>query len=89
MRSSAKMDTRLCDRVGQEANDLLGPLVYLQRQEQFTLVLGPQNYQSQQRGVSCRLLLGASVLVILPVLVLYFLAQKAVVRGIATTGTEA
>ncbi len=69
-------------------NDFLGPLVYLQRPEQFTLALGLQNFQSQQGGTSWHLLMAASVLVILPVLILYFLAQKTFVEGIATTGTK-
>ena len=69
-------------------NDFLAPLVYLQRPEQFTLALGLQNYQSQQGGTPWHLLMAASVLVILPVLILFFLVQKAFVEGIATTGMK-
>ncbi len=52
-------------------NDFLGPLVYLQRPEQFTLGLGLQNLQSQQGGTPWHYLMAASVLVILPVLTLF------------------
>ena len=69
-------------------NDYLGPLVYLQRPEQFTLALGLANYQSQQGGTPWQLLMAATVLVILPVLVLFFLVQKTFVEGIATTGMK-
>ena len=69
-------------------NDYLGPLVYLQRPEQFTLALGLANYQSQHNGTPWNLLMAASVLVILPVLVLFFLVQKTFVEGIATTGMK-
>ena len=69
-------------------NDFLGPLVYLQRPEQFTLALGLQNFQSQQGGTPWHLLMAASVLVILPVIVLFFLAQKTFIEGIATTGMK-
>ena len=69
-------------------NDFLGPLIYLQRPEQFTLALGLQNLQSQQGGTPWHLLMAASVLVILPVLVLFFLAQKTFIEGIATTGMK-
>ncbi|HEX8324141.1 MAG TPA: carbohydrate ABC transporter permease [Tepidisphaeraceae bacterium] len=69
-------------------NDFLGPLVYLQRPEQFTLALGLQNFQSQHGGTPWHLLMAASVMVILPVVVLFFLAQKTFIEGIATTGMK-
>jgi len=69
-------------------NDFLGPLIYLQRPEQFTLVLGLQNFQSQAGNTPWHLLMAASVLVILPAIVLFFLAQKSFIEGIATTGMK-
>jgi multiple sugar transport system permease protein len=69
-------------------NDFLGPLIYLQRPEQFTLALGLQNLQSQHGGTPWHHLMAASVLVILPVLVLFFLTQKTFVQGISTTGMK-
>ncbi len=65
-------------------NDFLGPLVYLQRPEQFTLALGLQNFQSKAGGTSWHLLMAASTLVVL----LFFLAQRTFIEGIATTGTK-
>jgi multiple sugar transport system permease protein len=67
-------------------NDFLGPLVYLQVPEQYTLALGLQAFQSQQGGTEWHLLMAASVLVCLPVLVLFFLTQRTFIQGIATTG---
>ena len=69
-------------------NDFLGPLVYLQRPEQFTLALGLQNFQSKAGGTSWHFLMAASTLVMLPIIVLFFLAQKTFIEGIATTGTK-
>ena len=69
-------------------NDFLGPLIYLQRPEQFTLALGLQSFQSQVGGTQWNQLMAASVLVILPVLVLFFLMQRTFVQGIATTGMK-
>jgi multiple sugar transport system permease protein len=69
-------------------NDFLGPLIYLQRPEQFTLALGLQNFQSQHGGTPWAMLMAASVLVILPILVIYFLAQKTFIEGISTTGLK-
>lgn len=69
-------------------NDFLGPLVYLQRPEQFTLALGLQNFQSQHGGTNWPQLMAASVMVILPVLMLFFLAQRTFIEGISTTGIK-
>ena len=69
-------------------NDFLGPLVYLQRPEQFTLALGLQNFQSKAGGTSWHLLMAASTLVVLPIVLLFFLAQRTFIEGIATTGTK-
>ena len=69
-------------------NDFLGPLVYLQRPEQYTLALGLQAFQSQHGGTPYNQLMAASVLIITPVIVLFFLAQKTFVQGIATTGMK-
>jgi multiple sugar transport system permease protein len=70
-------------------NDFLGPLVYLQHPTQYTLALGLQTFQSQHGGTEWHLLMAASVLIILPVVVLFFLAQKTFIQGIATTGMKA
>jgi len=69
-------------------NDFLGPLIYLQRPDQFTLALGLQDFQSQQGGTPWHELMAASVLVIMPVLVLFFLAHRTFVEGIATSGLK-
>ena len=68
--------------------DYLGPLVYLQRPAQYTLSLGLQAFQSQQGGTEWNMLMAASLLVMLPVIVLFFLAQKTFIQGIATTGLK-
>ena len=69
-------------------NNFLGPLVYLTHQSTFTLSVALQFYQSRSGGTSYNLLMAAGVLVILPIVVLFFLAQKTFVRGIATTGLK-
>jgi multiple sugar transport system permease protein len=69
-------------------NNFLGPLIYLQRPEQYTLALGLQAFQSQQGGTDWNLLMAASLLVMLPVILLFFLMQKTFIQGIATTGMK-
>ena len=69
-------------------NDFLGPLIYLLDQKTFTLSLGLQFYQSQHGGTQWNLLMAASTIVILPVILLFFFAQKQFIQGIAVTGLK-
>ena len=69
-------------------NDLIGPLIYLSHQNQFTLALGLQFLQSRAGDTPWNQLMAASTLIILPVLVLFMLAQRIFIRGIATTGLK-
>jgi multiple sugar transport system permease protein len=68
--------------------DFMGPLVFLQYPSQYTLSLGLQTFQSQNGATPWNQLMAASVLVILPVLFLFFMAQKTFIEGIATTGMK-
>jgi multiple sugar transport system permease protein len=68
-------------------NDFLGPLVYIQRPSQFTLALGLETFKSQS-GTQWHLLMAASAIVIAPVIILFFLAQRTFIEGIATTGMK-
>ena len=67
-------------------NDFLGPLIFLTEQKDFTLALGLQRFQSQSGGTAWHQLMAASTLVVLPVIVLFFLAQRTFIEGIASTG---
>ena len=63
------------------SGDRRDPLVHLHRPAQYAL-------QSQQGGTEWNMLMAASLLVMLPVIVLFFLAQKTFIQGIATTGMK-
>ncbi len=69
-------------------NDFLGPLIYLVDQNSFTLSLGLAAYQTQHGGTPWNLLMAASLMVILPVIVVFFLAQKTFIQGISTSGLK-
>lgn len=69
-------------------NDFMGPFLYLTRKETFTLSLALQGYQSQTGGVQWHYLMAASTVTVLPVIVLFFFAQKTFIQGIATTGSK-
>jgi len=69
-------------------NDFLGPFIYLTDQNQFTLSLGLQFFQSKHGGTDWHHLMAASTLVTLPVIALFFLAQRTFIEGISMTGMK-
>jgi multiple sugar transport system permease protein len=66
-------------------NDYLWPLIVITTTERRTLPIMLTWYNSQH-GARADLTMAASVLVILPILVIYFIFQRWIVRGIALTG---
>jgi multiple sugar transport system permease protein len=69
-------------------NDLIGPLIYLSHQYQFTLALGLQFLQSKAGDTPWNQLMAAAALIVLPVVLLFLFAQRTFIRGIATTGLK-
>ena len=69
-------------------NDFQGPLIYLTDQKTYTLAYGLQAYQSQHGGTQWPLLMAASTIVVAPVIVMFFLAQKTFIQGITVTGMK-
>lgn len=68
-------------------NDFLGPLIYLNSTKNYTLALGLQLFQGQY-NTQWELLMAASLIVMMPVLLLYFLAQRYFVQGIVFSGVK-
>ena len=69
-------------------NDFLGPLIYLTDQADFTLALGLQFFQSQQGGTQWHYLMAASTLVVAPVILLFFVAQRFFIEGVTMSGMK-
>lgn len=68
-------------------NDLLNPLIYLRELEQLTLTAGLSFFQNQYGGKWSLMMAGAMVS-ILPILIIFFTAQKYFIQGIAMTGLK-
>jgi len=68
-------------------NDFMNPLIYLNNARLYTLSLGLAFFNGQY-DVQMNLLMAASVAVLLPILILFFFAQKAFVEGITLTGLK-
>lgn len=69
-------------------NDFLGPLIYLSDPHDFTLALGLQFFQSQHGGTEWHYLMAAGTLISLPIILLYFFAQRTFIEGISMTGVK-
>jgi multiple sugar transport system permease protein len=70
-------------------NDFFGPLIYLNSTSKATLTLGLSMLKSQIVGTGMtqwHLLMAAAVLVMVPNVILFFAAQKHLVRGISMGG---
>lgn len=64
-------------------NDFLGPLIYLHSEEQYTLAIALNAFRNQFGGVSdVHLLMAASLVTMLPCVVLFFVAQKQLIGGL-------
>jgi ABC-type glycerol-3-phosphate transport system permease component len=68
-------------------NDFLAPLIYLQDQSKYTLMLGLSFFRSSFQ-VNWAYLMAASLTVALPVIVLFFLAQREFIEGITLGGVK-
>lgn len=66
-------------------NDFLWPLVITNSQEMRTVPVGLNAFQGQF-GVRWQLLMAAAVVAMMPVLIVYILAQKWFIKGISITG---
>ena len=68
-------------------SDLLGPLIYLNENNQFTLAIGLANFVSRA-GTDWNLLMAANLITLIPVLVVYYFAQDKLIGGIASVGLK-
>ncbi|MBV7330587.1 carbohydrate ABC transporter permease [Chloroflexi bacterium TSY] len=66
-------------------NDFFQPLIYLFDKEKFTLALGLRFFQGNY-GTDWHYLMAASLVVMLPVILVFFFAQKIFIQGVVYTG---
>lgn len=68
-------------------NDFGSPLLYLNDPQKFPLAYGLERFVSSY-GDQTNLLLAAATLFTLPMILIFFLAQKTFIQGISTTGIK-
>lgn len=68
-------------------NDLLTPLIYLTDQRKYTIALGLAGFRNAYR-IEMSHLMAASTMSLLPVLIVYFFAQRLFIQGIMLSGSK-
>ena len=68
-------------------NELLRPVLYISTPALRTVTVGLTTFQNEY-GAQWNLLLAGAVISVLPLLIIYIVAQRYVVEGIATTGLK-
>jgi ABC-type glycerol-3-phosphate transport system permease component len=69
-------------------NDLLTPLIYLNSMDKYTVSIALTLFRGQYGETHWPTLMAASLVSILPTLILYILTQRYFVQGIATSGLK-
>jgi multiple sugar transport system permease protein len=70
-------------------NDFFNPLLYAgSNPDSWTLAVALQQFTALSRGVLWNLQMAASLLFMLPVIIIFFFAQKVFVEGITLTGVK-
>ena len=68
-------------------NDFMGPLIYINDQRLYPLALGLFDFRSEH-GSEFGMLMAASTLMTLPVIAIFFAAQRYFIQGVTLTGMK-
>lgn len=68
-------------------NNFMGPLIYVNDQRLYNLALGLFSFQLQSGG-SFSLLMAGSLIMVAPVLLIFFLAQRYFIQGVVMSGVK-
>jgi multiple sugar transport system permease protein len=69
-------------------NDYFGPLIYLSDKSRYTISIGIANMQSTYGFMNFAWIMAATVMSVLPIVILFFFAQRTFIEGIALTGLK-
>jgi ABC-type glycerol-3-phosphate transport system permease component len=69
-------------------NDFFGPLIYLHDKSKFPVPVGLLYFQNEWGGMYWPLLMAASLVCMLPIVILFFVAQRYFIQGIVFTGVK-
>jgi len=72
-------------------NDFFNPLIYLNDQEKFTIALGLRTFETHIAGATIQNigpLMAMTIMSMIPVLIVFFIAQRYFIQGIVITGIK-
>lgn len=69
-------------------NDLLKPSIFLISEKDYTISLALQQYLSRLGGAEWGALMAGAIIMVLPILIIFFFSQKTLVKGITITGLK-
>jgi len=68
-------------------SEFLGPLIYLQSMEKYTIAIGLRLFQTRE-NIDMPWLMAMAVVALIPQVVIFFLAQRQLVQGVVLTGIK-
>lgn len=69
-------------------NDLMRPSIYLIEKNQYTLSLALQQFKAQHGGTEWSVLMACATLIVIPIVIVFFFAQRTFIQGITMTGIK-
>jgi multiple sugar transport system permease protein len=70
-------------------NDLLGPIIYLNKLEQLTLTAAMAYIRSSYHtGESMNVEMAAATITVIPILIVYLFTQRYIVKGLTFSGIK-
>jgi len=69
-------------------NDLLGPLIYLQDPHNWTIELALNGFIGRYGNTLFNLQMAASLISMLPITIVYFIASKQIIQGVTLSGVK-
>ena len=68
--------------------EFLAPLIYLNNQEMFTVSLGLRTFIGESWGTEWHLMMAANIIFMIPLIFIFFFAQKYFIQGVVITGVK-
>jgi len=68
--------------------EFLAPLIYLNKQELYTVSLGLRTFIGESWGTEWHLMMAANIIFMIPLILIFFFAQKYFIQGVVITGVK-
>jgi multiple sugar transport system permease protein len=69
-------------------NDFMGPLIYINTKENYTISMGLSRFIAQYGATPWNLLMAASLVTVLPCVLIFFFMQRYFIQGIVISGVK-